>query len=147
MNPVARVLPSVPLLFPCERIEVEEADAQVVVLNPLAAVALPPGASFPFNVDELWVYAQLTDGVGTFQVAVEMRQRLDDGTERVVGRTTPVTIPFPGGGQLGVIDAAFCLTDVPIDEPGLYEFRVLADDDELEGHTPTLRMLDLETPL
>jgi hypothetical protein len=51
-------------------------------------------------------------------------------------------LQFPGGGQLGVHDAIFRMTDVPFDEPGLYEFHVLADGEELDGHVPTLRVFD-----
>jgi hypothetical protein len=138
-----RVLPTVPLLFPCE--EAHHEDEQVVVLNPWAAVALPDGTSFPIDIEELWVFAQLTDGVGTFRLTVEMRQRLDDGTERRVGESPWTSLRFPGGGQLGVHDAIFRLTDVPFDEPSLYEFRVLADGEELEGHLPTLRVFDQGT--
>jgi hypothetical protein len=142
-----RVLPIVPLMFPCEQAQHDPQAGEVIVVNPWATVALPPGASFPFDVDELWVVAQLTDGVGTFRLLVEMRQRHDDGTERVVGRSDWTTLTFPGGGQLGVYDAVFRMTEVPFDEPGLYEFRVLADGEDLEGHTPTLRILDLGAPL
>ena len=118
----------------------------MIVLNPWAAVTLPEGVSFPIDLEELWVFAQLTDGVGTFQLSIEMRQRLDDGTERPVGESSWTTLAFPGGGQLGVHDAIFRMTDVPFDEPGLYEFRVLADGEELDGPVSVLRVFDQGTP-
>jgi hypothetical protein len=146
MNPTARVLPSVPLLFPCEEAHHDPQSGEVLVRNPWATVALPPGSSFPFDVEELWVYARFTDGVGTFRLSVEMRQRYDDGSERAGGRSDIMTVTFLGGTQLGVFDRAFRMRMVPFDEPGLYEFRVLADDEELAGHTPTLRVLNLGEP-
>jgi hypothetical protein len=140
-----RVMPTVPLLIPCQ--EGHEEDGQVILLNPWAAVALPEGAGFPFDLDELWVFAQLTDGVGSFHLWIELRQRYDDGTERSVGVSEWLALEFPGGTQLGVHDALFRMTNVPFDEPGLYEFRLVADGEELSGHVPTLRILDWKTTL
>lgn len=139
-----RVLPIVRLLVPCQEAHHDADSGEVVILNPWAVMGPPDGTGFPFDADEIWVYAQVTDGVGTFGLAVEVRQVYDDDRpDRAVGRGGAVTLAFPGGSQLAVYDVAFRITAVPFDEPGLYEFRVLAGDEALEGHTVTIRMLDV----
>lgn len=47
-----------------------------------------------------------------------------------------------GGNQLAVIDTVFRLTQVPFDEPGLYQFRVMANYAELKGQIAEIRVLD-----
>jgi hypothetical protein len=135
-----RVLPIVTLVFPCQQAQLESGD--VIILNPWASVALPDGVSFPIDLEELWIFAQLTDGVGTFKVSVEMRRRFDDGTVQAVGDSPLITLSFPGGGQLGVQDAIFRMTNVPFDDPGLYEFILMADGEELDCQVPVLRVFD-----
>ena len=142
MTPPNRVFPTVTLAVPCLKAEYDTQTGEVVVRNPLAVIGLPPGQSFPFDAEEVWVYAQLTGGLGAFRLAIELRERLLDGSERVVGRSGMGDWTFTPGNRLFVIDAVFCLTAVPFDNPGLYEFWVLADDQELDGHVPVLRMLD-----
>ena len=67
----------------------------------------------------------------------------DDGTSpRAVGRSEVLHLTFPGANQLNVYDFPFRMTNVPFDNPGLYEFRVLADDEALEGHTAVVRLFD-----
>ena len=136
------VLPAVKLIFPCDAAVINLADLKWELKNPWAVVRLPQGAKFPFRVVDLWVYAQLTDGVGSFDLRVEMRQRRDDGTQRTVGASVPTRIDFPGGHQLRAFDTAFQLKKVPFREAGLYEFYVTADGHgELQGRTAELRVL------
>ncbi len=103
----------------------------------LSLVTLPPGATFPFRAEEFWVYAQLTDGLGQFELAVEMRQRVHDQSLRVVGWSSVTRLEFPSTPRL-----------LPFREPGVYEIRILADSDEpgswvpLAGSTYELQLLD-----
>lgn len=91
---------------------------------------------------------QLTDGVGQFELAVEMRQRVHDQSLRVVGWSSVTRLEFPASPRLLMIDTAFALRHVPFREPGVYEIRVLADGDEpgswmpLTGTTYELQILD-----
>lgn len=43
---------------------------------------------------------------------------------------------------MAVIDTVFRLTQVPFDEPGLYQFRVMANYAELKGQIAEIRVLD-----
>lgn len=135
-----RVFPTVHLLVPCESAHHES--EEVILANPWATIILPEGASFPFDLDDLCVFAQLTDGVGSLELSVEMCQHYDDGTVRIVGTGSWMPVTFSGGTQLGVYDAVFHLSNVPFDEAGLYEFRIVADDVVLDGHRAILRILD-----
>jgi hypothetical protein len=137
MPPTVR--PIVRLVLPCETISHDPAAGRIVLTNPIAVAS----HTAPFDVPELWVYSQLTAGVGTFRLSVDLRQVYDDGTPpRVVGRSDMLHLTFPGANQLNVYDIPFRMADVPFDGPGLYEFRVLADDTDLEGHTAVVRLFD-----
>lgn len=94
------------------------------------------------------MYAQLTDGLGAFELAIEMRHVTDDQRLRVVGWSPVTRVEFARGDRLQTIDTVFALRHVPFREPGLYEIRVLADSDAPDGWAPLagatceLRILD-----
>lgn len=142
-----RVLPIVRLLFACDSVARDEVDEKWILKNPWAVVTLPEGASFPFDAEEIWLYAQLTEGVGDFQLVVEVRHLRDDGSQRRVGRSDPVKIEFAGGNQLAVVDTVFRLTQVPFEEPGLYQFLIMANYAELKGQVAEIRVLDRRSEL
>jgi hypothetical protein len=137
-----RVLPIVRLLFACDWAERDEVDEKWLLKNPWAVVSLPQGASFPFDAEEIWLYAQFAEGVGEFQLAVEIRQLRDDGSVKTIQRSAPVEADFAGGNQLTVVDLGIRMTNVPFDEPGLYQFRVMANYAELSGQLAEIRVLD-----
>lgn len=133
------VRPVVRLVLPCESAVHDSTARRITLTNPIAVAA----HTAPFEVPELWVYTQLTAGVGTFRLSVDLRQVYDDGTPpRPVGWSELRHLTFPGANQLDVYDVPFQMRDVPFDQPGLYEFRVLADDAELEGHTAVVRLFN-----
>lgn len=139
-----RVPPTVRLLFPCEKAERHPQTNHTIIYNPLAVAALPVGMTYPIDVEELWVFTQLSEGVGLFHLSVEMRQVYDGNrADRPVGRSEVLALVFPGANQLNVYDVEFRMTNVPFDEPGLYEFRLMSGDDGLQGQTAILRVLDL----
>lgn len=144
----ARILPLVRLLFACDEAVCEIDTQRWVLTNPWSLVTVPPGAAFPFRAEEFWVYVQLTDGLGQFELAVEMRQRVHDQSLRVVGWSSITRLEFPGAPRLLMIDTAFGLKHVPFREPGVHEIRILADGDEpgnwvpLAGTTYELQILD-----
>ncbi len=93
-------------------------------------------------------HVQLTEGVATFDLALELRHVQMDDTRRVIGRGKPTRVTFPSGRQLYIFDAAF-LTRVPIREQGMYEFAVVTTAEEepgqvveLPGQTALFRVLD-----
>lgn len=145
-----RVVPLVRLVLPVRRALIDLADEQWVLRDPLAIAYLPAGKRFPFRKSELWVYVQLTDGLGTWEVAVEMRQRRDDGSYRFVGIGAMTPLEFEPGPRLATKATAFELRNVPFREEGLYEFRVVAQTSDsatptyeaLNGPVAELRVLD-----
>jgi hypothetical protein len=135
---VARVVkPIVRLFFPCEDATLDLEDESWTLKNPLHTISLPPGAT---GVKELWLYAQLTEGVGTFNLSVEMRT--EEGI-RIGKGSPPSSRSFPGG--VAVVEEVFHLVNVPFARPGLYEFVLLANHAELEGGKSYLRVELLES--
>lgn len=137
-----RVLPIVRLLLPCDSAAQDEFNEKWIIVNPWAAVALPEGATFPFDVDEIWLYAQLAEGIGVAPLAVEMRHLRDDGSERSVGRSEVTHVEFVGGNALAIRETIFRMRHVPFEEPGIYQFRVVANYADLNGHIAEVRVLD-----
>jgi hypothetical protein len=145
---VDRVLPTVRLLFPCDDAVFDASSNKWVLTNPWAVVMPPPGTTFPFDHDRLWLYAQLTDGVGEVDLVAELRRVLADGNQRSIKRwKNTESLKFPGGQQLQVFDLAFALTAVPFDEPGIYEFGLMANYVPLKGQTAEFRVLEARNQL
>jgi len=129
------VKPVVRLFFPCDEAVLDLADGKWMLKNPWHTVAMPPGVAGDFVQQEIWLYAQLTGGLGTFYLSVHLHD--EDGT-RIV-KSQPFARDFPGG--LIAVEEVFHLIDIPFDRPGLYEFKLLANHAELEGGTVNLRVL------
>ena len=130
------VKPVVHLFFPCDEAVLDLADEKWTLKNPWHTVAMPPGITANFVQEEIWLYAQLTGGVGTFRFSVQLR----DETGRVVGKSKPSDERDLSGGNQ-VFEEVFHLIRVPFDTPGLYEFKLLGNHAELEGGTAYLRVL------
>lgn len=141
------VLPNVRLVFPCDDARYDLADEKWTLHHPWGStVVLPPGAQFPFRLVDGWVYTQLTDGVGSVALYVELRQLMDDGTERSVGYSEVNRLELLGESRWLTIDTAFLMKRLPFRSAGRYEFRVVAEGDEgfrvLAGHATVIRVLD-----
>jgi hypothetical protein len=142
------VLPQVRLIFACDAAWRDPRTGQWVLNHPWSVRLLPAGASFPFRLPECWVYAQFSEGVGAFDLAVAMSLVHVNGARTVLGwSNTRVQAIFPGGRQLLTVDTAFHLTRLPFRQEGLYEFRVVADGQPLAGRTAEVRVLDRRTTL
>jgi hypothetical protein len=98
-----------------------------VLTRPLHTVTLPPGAGFPFLVDEIWLNTQLTDAIGTYNLSVQLRMPL---TQAILVRSAPTPRSFPTN-RMDVVEEAFQLTKVPFRRPGEYEFHMLANQVEI----------------
>ena len=142
--------PVVHLLFACDNAVYNLELERWGLTAPWHVVTLPPEVSFPFRADEFWVYAQLTGGLGQFELAVELRHLVDDGPPRAVGWGRVATVEFPAAERLQAADMVFSLGNMPFREPGIYEIRVLSDDEPgewviLAGVTFEFRVLDGRT--
>lgn len=139
---MGKVPPNVRILLPCDGAILDPSDNRWLLKNPWGVRQLPLGTRFPIRAKNIWVYAQFAEGIGEFELVVEIRQLLDSGGQRFVGNSNAETIDFPSSERLLIRDTAFHLTKVPFRESGLYEFRALADGLELVGMRSVIRVLD-----
>jgi hypothetical protein len=123
--------PFVLQFLPCESAVYDLGTGAWVLTRPLFDVRLPPQASFPFVLDEIALYVQMTEGVGTHNLQVEIRVPI---TQARVFRTPAFVRPFPDN-LAEVVEEVFYLRNVPIRSPGEYEFRLLADGQELRSRS------------
>jgi hypothetical protein len=127
------VLPKVRLFVPCLSIVLEHGKPRTIT-DPLHTIRMAPGE----NRYDLWCYAQLTDGVGQFRLAVAVYN--EEGI--IVGKSTPQMYDFLTGSQLIVRESKILLQNVPFARPGIYVFALLANHAHLEeGGTALLRVL------
>ena len=138
-----RVLPGVSLLLPCRDAVYDLAGLWWTVSDPWTVMAFPETVHGNFDFDEFWVYAHLTDGVGEFDLHIEMRLLHDDAPPELIGRGPPTRMEFSGGLQLLARDTAFPMRNIPFDTEGVYEFSVWANHASLQGLKARLRVLDL----
>jgi hypothetical protein len=141
------VLPQVRLLFACDDASYDPDAGKWKLTHPWSIVELSAGAEFPVIADEFRIYAQLTGGLGSFRLMVELRQLLDNGEFRLVSRGPPIEIRFTGSSRLEAIDGVLFMQRIPLREEGLYEFSIVAesepprDPERLEGLVSVLRVL------
>jgi hypothetical protein len=135
------VKPIVRLFFACDEAILDLTDGKWTLKNPWHTVAMPLGITGNFCQEEMWLYAQVVGGVGTFRFTVELR----DEAGLVVGRSKPSEERDLSGGN-AVFEEVFHLTRVPFDKPGNYEFKLLGNHAELEGGTAYLRVLSGGAP-
>ncbi len=132
------VLPKVRMFIPCAGVDLEPGKP-VTIHSPLHTIRMPAGVSEDFVLEELWFYAVLTDGVGTFNLSVVL-YGMD---EIALRKSVSEHAVFVGGTQLNVKQVPFQMTLAPFAHPGLYEFRLLANHAHLaEGGTALLRVLE-----
>lgn len=114
--------------------------------NVLHTVWMPPGIVKGFGVEELFVYAQLTDGFGEFSlgITVEEVDLADPKRNRLLGRSDPVTLTMTNTWE--VVEETFKLVRVPFPRPGQYHFRLMEGGQELEGGSTFLRVLAGDQP-
>jgi hypothetical protein len=133
-----QVLPIVRLFFPCDSATLDLADNKWTLKNPWHTVGMPAGLTERFIQPEIWLYAQLTDGLGKFNLVVEMR---DSESQTIIGRSRPEPRDFQGGQQLLAVEVVFKMTNVPFPRPGVYEFKLLGNYAPLDGGSAFLRVL------
>ena len=138
-----RVLPLVRLVFACDAAVIDLSDMTWELRNPLSVVTLPPGSKFPIRAESLWVFAILAEGLGEFDIHIEMRQLTEQG-RRTVGASGASRLAFPSTEHLLASSTAFDISGASFREAGLYEFYAVVDGEELQGRTAELRLLEQE---
>jgi hypothetical protein len=146
-----RVLPIVRMLFVCNDAVFHQADDkanlwQWQLTEPLTSVRYPPGVMGNFDVEQLFLYAQFTQGVGEFDLCVQMQRIEFDGVTEAISHSIAKSdlrrIDFGGIDRLDTCDFVFDLTMVPFDAAGIYRFSVWSNYIQLPGATAELRVLD-----
>jgi len=92
---------------------------------------------FPATHPSLWIYANLTDAHGRY--AFEFRF-VDVGRNTVLGSAAPPPLDIPDPRQTAEFSAQ--LRNVPIPQPGTYEFHLIANGNLLA--TKGLRVLAVD---
>ena len=107
-----RVAPKVRLLFACDD-ALQLSDGRWVLTNPWAVLDFPPGVT-RFDQPKIWFYVQLAEGVGEFELTLQMRHFEASGMWTVVGQgKIPIQMDFKGAEQLRVFQRPINLTKVP----------------------------------
>lgn len=132
------VLPVVRLFFPCDEAVLDLADMKWSLKNPWHTVQMPPGVTERFGQRELWLYAQLTGGLGEYKLTVELHD-MDSGV-RIGNPSQPERVEFVRG-QLQAVDVVFRMVNVPFPKAGHDVFKLLANHTALQGGTAELRVL------
>lgn len=133
-----RVKPIVRLFFACDAAVIDLADERWMLKNPWHTVWMPSGVRGGFGPRVIWLYAQLTDGLGDSNLTVELRNY--DTGERL-GRGEPERWDFDGEDRLTVHEVVFKMTNVPFPVPGLYVFQLMANLAVMADGTVYLRVL------
>jgi hypothetical protein len=121
-------------VLPCESGVFDLGSGAWVLSRPLHTVTPGPGKSFPFLLNEIWLYTQLTDAIGAFALSVQLRM---PQTGAIGGRSPPISRSFPTN-RMDVVEEVFHLIKIPFRRPGLYEFHVLVNHVEL---APSARLV------
>jgi len=116
--------------------------AHCVIEDPLGVVQLSRAGR---RLPGVWVYAQIVEGLGTFDVALEFCRVEDTGARVPIGSGPVRSVSFTAANQLTPVETAFYLRQLPIPVEGLYEFRLVAlgtnGYDPLPGQTFQVRAL------
>lgn len=132
------VVPFVRKLIPCLKVELtgEGADGHYVLTEPLTVIDQPDSRI------NLAVYALLVEGIGTVDIQLEVRHTKDGHSFRNIGWSPVVEVSFSTatrglqGGKL-----AFALRQLPMMNPGVYEFRITSNGEDLPGERAEIRVI------
>ncbi len=119
------VPPTVRLIFACDSVT-GDGIGNVVVQNPRTHFQLPAGATFPFRAARLSVYLQVAEGLGTFDVAVEVWRLGADGSRHYVATSAVLPrLAFAGQARMIPQTRGADLWRVRLRNAGAYEFRAV----------------------
>ena len=113
----------------------EEGTGKISLLGIFEEVRAP---DFPVMHPMLAVYVKMPDAEGTYRFVLEL-VRLDDATKIGEGRGD-----FQARDRMAAGELVFRLHNLLFPAPGLYEFRLLADEHWLGGKT--FRVMKTESP-
>jgi hypothetical protein len=118
----------------CER--VFEKNGSLTLENPLTSLVLPPGVEEKIQLPPFCLYAQITGGLGSAQLSVQVRAF---DSNFVLGRSKPVAVTFPDNRVLAV-ERVFRFTGLRLPRAELYEFQLFANYHEIDDGAAYLRV-------
>jgi hypothetical protein len=114
--------PAVRHLIVCRRPNPIDPAYREAVLRVAFALRPPAGASYPFRLPELHVFAQVAGGSGTFELSVDLFRMAADPV--LVVASPPVEFTFDDRVAAYSFFRGFRM--IPFERPGLYEFHLFA---------------------
>ena len=134
------MLPIARFFFACDSAVFDLADEKWSVKNPWHTVQMPLGRTKGHRQKELWLYSQLSSGLGDIDLGVELRFFDPLKADKVVlGRSGVERRTF--SHKLEIHEVVFKMVNVPFPRVGQYEFRMLARGQELQNGTAFLDVL------
>lgn len=114
--------PTVRHLLACRRPMPIDPEYREAILRVVFALRPPRGATFPFRLPELYAFAQVVGGVGTFELSVGLYRMDTDPV--LVGTAQEIDITFTD--RVTAHSFFRGMAGIPLERPGLYELRLFA---------------------
>jgi len=148
------ILPTVARLIVCDEAYFDDDEGRWVIKEPWAVRFLGEGVEFPFQPAELWVYLELTGGLGPVRLGIWVDRTMDfrespnpaedfqPQYREVWARAMSEPYDFPSGGSRQVVSvASLPLEELTFPEEGAFEFRAFALADRPDAE-PGLHLLE-----
>lgn len=143
----ARVTPLLRLAVLCQRVEFDEIGRPFGLVEPLHTISVPlDGFNKPLG--EIFLYTQVEDAVGSFDISVRVEDENRDHVRQP--HLASVSHTFAGGAVDRIIphELILDLNGVVLPQPGLYYFIVRCDTTSLHqrdgaARAPVLRVLPI----
>jgi hypothetical protein len=123
-QPKSKPLPKCKALLLCDQLIVEQGTEKLTLVGVFRELAFP---EFPADTDPFVVFVQLVDGIGRYNITVEVLDLEDDA---VFARAEVDNLTFPP--RPSRINLKLVLKSVSIPHAGKYDLLVLADGAEID---------------
>lgn len=125
-------LPKCKALLLCDRCIIEERTHRISLINVFGTFRL---ASLPGRSPEFAVFVQLVDGIGRYQLEIQI---VDLEHDRIIGRTNATVVEFPV--RLMKRNIVIAVRSLTLPHPGKFDVIVLGDGDEIERQSFTVQL-------
>jgi hypothetical protein len=108
--------PRIRLFFICAHCEIDEQSNTITLVNPVFELRLPKDVQFPFIVGSLYAYANLSEGLGSFRLHVEV----SDEEGRLITKSKPFRVDYTVANRKEGDEYVFAIPEFKIEKPGVY---------------------------
>jgi hypothetical protein len=118
----------------CDQTIIEAGSGKISLIGIFEGFSLPafPGRTLPIEA-----FVQLVDGIGNYDVVVEIQ---DLQTDEIVARSPVIEVNFPV--RLAKVNLVIPIPPLNISHPGAYDFVVIADGQDVERQKFGARLPD-----